>query len=79
MLSLCGGGGWGLQNHFRVQPNGSIEVEVVLHCRWGCDNNNNNISKAFVRLGRYDCAIKTGNKKVMFYLIPFSENVFVNF
>ena len=31
----CGG----LQSHFDVQPNCSVEVEVVLHCRWGCDNN----------------------------------------
>ena len=32
-----GGGGWGgVQSHFRVQPNYS--VEVVLYCRWGCDN-----------------------------------------
>ena len=40
------GGGWGrvvvwggLQSHFHVQPNCSVEVEVVLRCRWGCDNN----------------------------------------
>ena len=31
LLSLCGGvGGWGLQSHFRVQPNHC--VEVVLRC-----------------------------------------------
>ena len=31
LLSLCGGWvGWGLQSHFRVQPNHC--VEVVLHC-----------------------------------------------
>ena len=33
---VVGGGGWGLHSHFRVQPNYS--VEVVLCCRWGCDN-----------------------------------------
>ena len=34
------GVGWvGLQSHFHVQRNCSVEVEVVLHCRWGCDNN----------------------------------------
>ena len=26
------GGWWGLQSHFRVQPNCSAEVEVVLCC-----------------------------------------------
>ena len=33
-------GGWGLQSHFHVQPNYSVEVVllVVLCCRWGCDN-----------------------------------------
>ena len=31
-------GGWGgVYNHFHVQPNYS--VEVVLCCRWVCDNN----------------------------------------
>ena len=31
-------GDWGgLQSHFHVQPNCS--VEVVLCCRWGCENN----------------------------------------
>ena len=34
-------GGWGLHSHFHVQPNCSVEVEVVLRCRWGCDNENN--------------------------------------
>ena len=44
MLSSRGGGvvggvGWcGLPIHFHVQPNCSVEVEVVLRCRWGCDN-----------------------------------------
>ena len=28
--------GWGLQSHFHVQPN--FSDEVVLCCRWGCDN-----------------------------------------
>ena len=32
-----GGGGWGLQSHFHVKPNCSVEVEVALHCRWGCN------------------------------------------
>ena len=27
------------QSHFHVQHNCSVEVEVVLSCRWGCDNN----------------------------------------
>ena len=38
LLSLCGGvgvGWWGLHSHFHVQPN--YNVEVVLSCRWGCD------------------------------------------
>ena len=44
LLSFCGGvggwGGWSLQSHFRVQPNYSVEVVllVVLCCRWSCDN-----------------------------------------
>ena len=34
------GVGWvGLQSHFHVQRNCSVEVEVVLRCRWGCDKN----------------------------------------
>ena len=35
---VCGAGWGGLQSHFHVQPNCSVEVEVVLRCRWGCDN-----------------------------------------
>ena len=37
---LWWGGWWGLQSHFHVQPNYSVEVVllVVLCCRWGCDN-----------------------------------------
>ena len=35
ILSVCGGWG-GVQSHFHVQPNYS--VEVVLCCGWGCDN-----------------------------------------
>ena len=34
--------GLGLYSHFRVQPNYS--VEVVLHCRWGCDKNSNGVA-----------------------------------
>ena len=30
-----GGGGVGVQTHFRVKPN---LVEVVLRLSWGCDN-----------------------------------------
>ena len=31
--------GWGgVHSHFHVQP--YCSVEVVLCCRWGCDNNN---------------------------------------
>ena len=30
-----GGGGGGVQTHFRVKPN---SVEVVLRLSWGCDN-----------------------------------------
>ena len=30
-----GGGGVGVQTHFRVKPN---SVEVVLRFSWGCDN-----------------------------------------
>ena len=30
------GVGWG--GHFHVKPNGNVEFEVVLHCRWSCDN-----------------------------------------
>ena len=29
---------WDLQSHFLVQRNCSVEVKVVLRCRWGCDN-----------------------------------------
>ena len=32
---MVGGGSGGVQSHFLVQPNYS--VEVVLCCRWGCD------------------------------------------
>ena len=51
-------GGWwvvGVQSHFHVQPNYS--VEVVLCCRWGCDNNNSNISLtniSFKKSNNYD-------------------------
>ena len=38
MVVGCGGEGWGVVGHFCVQPNGSVEVEVVLRCRWVCDN-----------------------------------------
>ena len=34
-LSFCGGGGVGVQSHFCVQPNYS--VEAVFRCCWGCD------------------------------------------
>ena len=41
--------GWGLQGHFHVQPNYSVEVVllVVLCCRWGCDNKKNIILLTF--------------------------------
>ena len=29
----------GLQSHFHVQPNCSVEVGVLLHCRRSCDKN----------------------------------------
>ena len=43
-MIFCGGwGGCGLQSHFHVQPNYSVEVVllVVLCWRWGCDNRSN--------------------------------------
>ena len=34
------GGGVGVHSHFRVQPNYSVEVVLLVAfcCRWGCDN-----------------------------------------
>ena len=36
-LKVCVGGWGGLQSNFHVQPNCSVEVEVVLQYRWGCN------------------------------------------
>ena len=43
-LWLGVGGGGGVQSHFCVQPNYS--VEVVLCCCWGCDKNSLQVSRS---------------------------------